>query len=157
MSIGGCGAAEPQGPALGWWMLTGAVILGGSGGSLVVGKMTVFSSPGVKPERCPSRPPGAEAGGGGRWSFVSRLWSLRGVLWDGRWAPRGAVFQSAGQTELPAMLGPSRVQGGCDSWPTVGLRIHMGKMTVRFTTMKVTGMERISIAVLSRDWRVGMN
>lgn len=88
---------------------------------------------------------------------VYRLWSLRGALCDGRWAPRGAVLQSAGQAELPAELGPSRGQGGCDSRLVTGLRIHMGKMTVHFTTMKVTGMERISIAVLSGEWRVGMN
>lgn len=51
------------------------------------------------------------------------------------------------------VLSAGRVQ----SWPVIGLRIHMGKMTVRFTTMKVTGMEYISIAALGRGWRVGMN
>ena len=43
VSVGGCGAAGAPRPCS-WWMLTGAVILGGSGGFLVVGKMTVFLS-----------------------------------------------------------------------------------------------------------------
>lgn len=44
VSVGGCGAAGAPRPCL-WWMLTGAVILRGSGGFLVVGKMaSVFQS-----------------------------------------------------------------------------------------------------------------
>lgn len=59
-------------------MLTGAVIHRGSGGSLVVGKMTVFSSPGVKPERCPSRPLG-QAGVGGRCTALCQALVSAGV------------------------------------------------------------------------------
>lgn len=69
--------------------------------------MTVFSSPGVKPERCPSRPPGGRRRALVAVAALCPGSGLCSVLWDGRWAPRGAVFQSAGRTELPAMLGPS--------------------------------------------------
>ena len=71
--------------------------------------------------------------------------------------PQGAVLQSAGRIGAPScartVLSAGRVQFMASHWS----QNPHGKMTVRFTTMKVTGLEYVSIAALGREWRVGVN